>query len=304
MLLSRSQYRFHISSQVRFQNIPSQNNSYKKVLQFSKRSPVKDSVIYDFRKTHSHSQTCWKFKIGFSRLKRIERQFGLHQKRRKRVTKEYEAFIVEKALSGRISSLEILRKFKERFPYVKISRSTIIRTLDENKFRFRKPRNIQFLTKAHKFNRYNFCLYMLSNNRDIFELILLNDECSFCNAQDNRSRWIRSNDFREDHCARYKKYTFGIMVWGAIGKNHWSPLVFPKGKINSEEYVNFLKKALFFDDADQKLGKLKYVFQQDGATSHTTRSTYNYLEKHALILFWMACQLSWFVAHWNDLWLY
>lgn len=57
MLLSRSQYRFHISSQVRFQNIPSQNNSYKKVLQFSKRSPVKDSVIYDFRKTHSHSQT-------------------------------------------------------------------------------------------------------------------------------------------------------------------------------------------------------------------------------------------------------
>ena len=218
-------------------------------------------------------------------MKRIERQFGLHQKRRKRVTKEYEAFIVEKALSGRISSLEILRKFKERFPYVKISRSTIIRTLDENKFRFRKPRHIQFLTKAHKFNRYNFCLYMLSNNRDIFELILFSDECRFCNAPDNRSRWIRSNDFREDHCARYKKYTFGTMVWGAIGKNYRSPLVFPKGKINSEEYVNFLKKAHFFDDADQKLGKLKYVFQQDGATSHTTSSTYNYLEKHALILY-------------------
>ena len=49
--------------------------------------------------------------------------------------------------------------------------------------------------------------------------------------------------------------------------------------------MNFLKKAHFFDDADQKLGKLKYVFQQDGATSHTTSSTYNYLEKHALILY-------------------
>lgn len=205
----------------------------------------------------SHSQTRRKIKIGFSRLKKVERQLGLHQKRRKIVIKEYEAFIVEIALKGRIASLGILRKFKERFPYVKISRSTLIRTLTENKIRFRKSMHIQYLKKTQKFNHYNFCLYMLANHKNIFEYILFSDECRFCNTPDNHSWWIRSNDFREERCAIYKKYTFGTMVCGSIGKNYQSPLVFPKGKINSEKYVNFLEEAHFLDGANQKLGKLK-----------------------------------------------
>lgn len=190
-----------------------EKNRTNKSSYFSKKSRAKDTDIFEYLQNHSETNTRKKFGIGLSRINRIKRQLGLRLKRkRRRVTKELEAFIVEFALDGIISSTMILREIIKRFPETKISRSTIIRVLADNKFRFRKPRHIQFLTKAHKFNRYNFSYNMLNNHRNLYKKMLFTDECRFCHTPDNRSMWIRSNDFREEKCARYTKYTFGTMV--------------------------------------------------------------------------------------------
>ena len=257
----------------------------QKVLQFSMPSPAKDSEIFEFRKNHSPYQTKVKFGIGDSRLKRIERQLGQNQKRIRRYSKEHHAFIVQTALNGVISSKILLREFRGKFPDIKISRSTIIRLLFENKFRFRKPRHIQFLTMAHKFNRYNFSIKMLAHFRGIFKCIIFSDECRFCQTPDNNCRWIMCNDFREEKCAKYSKYTFGTMAWGAIGLNFKSKLMFPKGKINSEVYQQMLADSNIFTEADNEFGKFRYIFQQDGAPSHKTIKTYNYIEKYAMVLY-------------------
>ena len=256
-------------------------------MQFKKASPVKDQVIFDFLSTNkSHSKARKKFKIGESRIQRIIRQLGQHQRRRRRrITQDHHNFIIDAALNGIISSTILLRKFKEAFPNVKISQSTIIRLLTENKFRFRKPRHIQLLTNAHKFNRYNFSINMLTYHRNSFSKIVFSDECRFCKLPDNSMRWIRSNDFREEKCAKYSKFTFGTMAWGAIGLNFKSKLIFPRGKIDAENYRHMLDESQIFKDADEKLGQFNYIFQQDGASAHTTQESYEHIEKDALILY-------------------
>lgn len=72
---------------------------------------------------------------------------------------------------------------------------------------------------------------------------------------------------------------------GAIGLNFKSKLMFPKGKINSEVYQQMLADSNIFTEADNEFGKFRYIFQQDGAPSHKTIKTYNYIEKYAMVLY-------------------
>ncbi len=127
---------------------------------------------------------------------------------------------------------------------------------------------------------------MLENYFLDLPLIVFSDESRFANDPDNRQHWLQSSDFREKRCARQSKYTFSTMVWGAIGLNFKSKLVFPKGKINESEYRNYLKISNIFDDADESYhGKFKWIFQQDGATPHTTEKSFEFIEDKAKILY-------------------
>ena len=88
--------------------------------------------------------------------------------------------------------------------------------------------------------------------------------------------WIRNNDFRESRCAQHSKYRFGIMAFGAIGKNFRSKIVSPKGRITAEVYQNYLKESEVFVDADKNFGKFNYYFQLDNCTSHITIASKSY----------------------------
>ena len=271
------------------------SESIQKVSQFKNASKAKDTDIFDYLNDHTEWETRREFDIGFYRLKRIQRQIGLNQKRRRKITKEQIEFIIDSALNGIISSTKILRNLRINFENISISKSTVIRILIANKFRFRKPRHMQFLTNAHKLNRYNFAFNMLLYYRNILTIIVFSDESRFCQSPDNRCIWLRSNDFRESRSAKYSKYTFGTMVWAAIGKGFKSKLIFPKGKIDGDAYRKMLDSSNIFNDADQILGKYKYIFQQDGAPSHSTKETYEHIEKSARVLYgWPAnsCDLS------------
>lgn len=52
-------------------------NSNEKVSQFKNASKVKDSEIFEYLKEHAELETRKEFKIGFYRLKRVQRQIGL-----------------------------------------------------------------------------------------------------------------------------------------------------------------------------------------------------------------------------------
>ena len=126
---------------------------------------------------------------------------------------------------------------------------------------------------------------MLVYHEQEFPIILFSDECRVCNLPDNKSRWVLVNDFRESQCAEYSSYKFGTMMWATIGIDFKSKLIFPKGKINEKIYRKCLKDSHIFEEADDKLGKFKYIFQQDGATSHTTPKSYKFIERKARVLY-------------------
>lgn len=74
-------------------------------------------------------------------------------------------------------------------------------------------------------------------------------------------------------------------MWGAVGLGFKSKLLFPKGKIDQRKYREYLNESNVFDDADQVYGKFQYIYQQDGATCHTTPKSYKFIEKRARVLY-------------------
>ena len=67
------------------------------------------------------------------------------------------------------------------------------------------------------------------------------------------------------------------MVWGAIGLMEKLDLIVVKGTINSLKYQDILSAAL---QSIQRLCPRGFVFQQDCASCHTSRSTRKYFEEN------------------------
>ena len=61
------------------------------------------------------------------------------------------------------------------------------------------------------------------------------------------------------------------MVWGAIGYNYKLTLVFIDSVLNAEEYRKLLEDNGVFDSCREVYGN-SFLFQQDGAPSHTAKS--------------------------------
>lgn len=200
-------------------------------------------------------------------MNRIERQLGQGIKRKRKTTKEQDDFIEEVTSNEFLDSTQIKCHFEKQYSNSKISRSIIVRRPKERKFKYKKLKRIQKLSDVQKYTRYYFSTNMIENYFLDLPLIVFSDECRFANDPDNRQHWIQSCDFRERRCAQHSKYTFPSMVWGDIGFDFKSNLVFPKGKINEYEYRYYLNKSNIFEEADEAYhGKFKWIFQQDEAT--------------------------------------
>jgi len=72
------------------------------------------------------------------------------------------------------------------------------------------------------------------------------------------------------------------MFWGAFGWNGVSDLVEIQPKSNSENYQEVLKKGLLTKGA--KLGGKGWIFQQDNAAIHGSKSTQDFLKQKKIRL--------------------
>ena len=73
-----------------------------------------------------------------------------------------------------------------------------------------------------------------------------------------------------------------IHIWGAISYDGRSTLHIHDGKINSEVYCECIKEAfipaLYEKDYLALKKGIEYEFMQDGASCHTAKSTYDWLD--------------------------
>ena len=66
------------------------------------------------------------------------------------------------------------------------------------------------------------------------------------------------------------------MIWACFGFNGKSDLMIFEGNVDSQQYVNVLKKQL--PSAGKKIGGKNWIFQQDNASIHTSNFTLEWLK--------------------------
>lgn len=160
---------------------PSENLKFNKLtMQFKNPKPVDDTTLFQFIKDHGESKARSKYGVGIDRIKRVQRQIGLHIKRRRKTTKEQDDCICDTASENLLFSKQIKRIVQKKYRSLKISSSTVIRRLKERKFKYKKPKHIQKLSQANKYSLYNFSVNMINNYEDDFPIIIFSDESRFC----------------------------------------------------------------------------------------------------------------------------
>ncbi|GFU56091.1 uncharacterized protein TNCV_3405521 [Trichonephila clavipes] len=96
-------------------------------------------------------------------------------------------------------------------------------------------------------------------------------DCVVSSSDDNRVRVWRPSGERFNHAFALQRYTAptaGVMVWGAIAYNTWSPLVLIIGIMTSQRYVQDILQPHVLPLMQRLPGA---IFQQDNAWPHMTR---------------------------------
>lgn len=147
--------------------------------------------------------------------------------------------------------------------------NTILNYLHRSGFSKFSPKKVLYLTLKHKMNRVKWCKENTTTNWGKW---IFSDECRFELYDMKGKRWGKTRP--QVPCPKFGP---SIMIWGAISSTGKSKLIFIKGTVNSQKYQEILAEA---EDSLLGLQPKSFVFQHDGATSHTSKSTSDWLQKN------------------------
>lgn len=165
---------------------------------------------------------------------------------------------------------------------LEISYESVKRILHKHKFKSFKYQLHQHLYENDYARRTEYCTWILQNNLQPLErLILFSDESRFTNLglfnRQNTRYWSQENQrlFRGGNF----QDRFGFNVWlGIIGTNIIGPIIF-EGPLTGARYLGFLQNEIegFLEELPLNLERSMY-FQQDGAPPHNSRIVIDYLQ--------------------------
>ena len=204
-----------------------------------------------------------------------------------KLTKEQISFIEEQSLcDATITDGEMAKMLQERFG-VDVSRVTVLRVRRDLGFQFRPPKVKQDLTDQQKAARVEFCKWVMQR-RDTLGPIVFSDESRFAKSPDNRWRRIRRGLIDDSCFVKTGKFTKSVMVWGGICVAYRTDLIRCSHHVDSREYQSIVSNSRMIDVMNDKYGRGKWLFMQDGAPAHNSRDTQEYFvnEKVCLLPGW------------------
>lgn len=141
----------------------------------------------------------------------------------------------------------------------------------------KKMKGIPPLSSAHKERRKAFAREHVQW-KDEWKTVLFTDEKKF--NLDGPDGWAHYyHDLRKEEKVFSKRQMGGgsVMIWGGIGYDHKTDLVFISGRMNSQQYVNLLENQLkkYFE----LVPKDNVIFQQDNAPVHTAKVAKEFFRK-------------------------
>ena len=203
---------------------------------------------------------------------------------RPKVTPEIRALVdAETRYNGSVPDQSLADKIGDLTGVV-LSHDTIRRVRHELGFNYRPRMVIQELSEEQKRQRRDFCRWVLKKPDLDFSKIIFSDESRICEGPDCSWCYIRRGEWNENVMAAKQKFNKSVMVFGAIGLNFKSSLVICSRSVNSAAYVENLKTCGVITEMDSRHGPFKWMLMQDGATSHTSRETIDWLRRNITIL--------------------
>lgn len=201
-----------------------------------------------------------------------------------KVTPEIRAFVeAETRQDGSVPD-EVLAHKVSDLTGVTLSHDTIRRVRHDLGFRYRPRMVVQELSEEQKRQRREFCRWILQQDGLDLSKIVFSDESRICEGPDRSWSYIRRGEWNESVMAAKEKFTKSVMVFGAIGSSFKSKRVICQQSVNSAAYVSNLEKCGVIPEMNSRYGEFKWLLMQDGATSHTSRETMDWLRRHINVL--------------------
>lgn len=147
-----------------------------------------------------------------------------------------------------------------------------------------KAKEKPLLTAVQKKKRLAWAKERLHWTVNDWSKVIFSDESKFDVAVgDSRSRVIRFKHeaFHKDCLKRTVKFSKGVMVWGCMSGSGLGILEFIDGNVNAEKYQRILDNSLL-PSIEMLHPEGDFIFQQDGASCHTAKSTRKWLLDHGI----------------------
>ena len=163
---------------------------------------------------------------------------------------------------------------------IDLSPSMINSIRNEIGFHFLPPKKQTDLTQTQIINRLKFG-YSIHESKINLLKILFSDESKMSLYSDNRNLWRKRGSRNANIYCKQKKFYQSFIIFGIIGIDYKSKLVISNINIDSEQYCYNLIQSGVLDyfNSDEQL-----IFQQDGATSHTSEQTLAWVSKRINLL--------------------
>ena len=173
-------------------------------------------------------------------------------------------------------TLETMQKtIAEKFE-ISIALSTIAKGYAKLKYQYKPPKHKQMLTPKQIADRVSFAYTMVSmfySNEIDLSCIVFSDESRFVLGDDKRWVWRRRGENNPTSFKKSEKFPGSVMIYGAIGVQYKSKLIFVDGTIDAAQYQQNLIESEMFEQMDSLKGRGQWIFMQDGAPCHTSHDT-------------------------------
>ena len=178
---------------------------------------------------------------------------------------------------ARTSDSVMADKIEDYFA-VRIWRSTVASTRSNIGFKYWPPMTRQIPTPEQIARRREFC-DAVNVGDEMTPNLVFSDESRFERFPDSQWRWIKRGAWNDTRFVEKAKFNSGVMVWPAIGVSCKSPLIFCRGNVDSAEYCRILDEAGLAESLNRVYGVGRWSFMQDGAPSHMSAQTTEWLRQ-------------------------
>ena len=197
----------------------------------------------------------------------------------KKLKNEHILYIHSRTITDPHISGETLAHEIYEFFGLKVTGRTINRCRNCLGLTFRPPIRSVCISQSASEKRFNFTKFHIENNTD-FRKIVFTDESWFLLGRNKRWVWVDRYHITPEMLSNQQAHPPKVMIWGGIGFNFKTELVFIHGNLNSEEYIDqIILGSNLIEAADKTFGIGKWRLMQDNAHPHVSAETKSVLSE-------------------------